>query len=229
MKQRARRKIRNRPGKAPINVFPTGDTLDLEKLDRAGVRIAVERALERLHGYGDDMWREIGHDKRQLTRYRAKIVDVLRNITLDSKASRTTRRSAAAALLGEVGGSDVLPDLAWVLESENENVSMRGWAAAAMARLGGDKAAMALKPSLANPSPVIRRQVVEALAQTRSKVAVQALREMATRDEDPTVAASALSGARTLEKILGLRLAPLRLPGMRARKRKGKTSPPAPL
>ncbi|MEE8435462.1 MAG: HEAT repeat domain-containing protein [bacterium] len=103
-------------------------------------------------------------------------------------------RKEAAEVLGEIGGGQAVPGLLPLLESENWEVRLA--AVRALGRLGAPSSVRALLDARDEPHPIVRREVVSALA-TENSVEVTGMLRSALGDENAGVfkaAALALLG-----------------------------------
>jgi hypothetical protein len=196
------------------NSFPRSDAYAPRAWGAAGVRIEVERALRGLHGFGDELWEALGISKRELAARRGEIVATMRRVVGNPERGFATNRTAAVALLGELGGADVMPDLRAVLSSPFERGTTRSWAAVALGRCGKARAVEPLRAALADPDPLVRRGAVDGLAVTRSREAVAALAAAVKTEKDPVIANRAFDRVRQLEKTLALEPLRLRRPAL---------------
>lgn len=186
------------------NTFPKSDAYAPRQWGAAGVRMEVERALQALHGFGDELFAMLGIDKREVVSRRREIVDAMRKVVANPERGFATNRTAAVALLGELGGATVLPDLQAVVASPFERPVTRAWAAVSAGRAGKARALDTLRSALADADPVVRRGAIEGLAATRSKEAVPLLAGAVKSEKDPTIANRAFDRVRELEKALKL-------------------------
>ena len=214
--------LNDKPRKPFSNTFPKAAKVDLRALGAVGVRIATERALGAFHGYGDEVWELLGVQKLELARRRVEIVAALRSIVTDVERSNFVNRGGAVALLGEIGGSDALPDLLAVLGSPYERRSTRGWAAVGIGRCGGARGVELLRPYAADVDPLIRRKVIDGLEASRAREAISVLEQILENEKEPAVANRAHDSLRRMEKSLNLEPRPVQRRALR--KRGGKTA-----
>lgn len=214
--------LNDKPRKPISNTFPKAAKVDLRALGAVGVRIATERALGALHGYGDEVWELLGVQKLELARRRAEIIAALRSIVADVERSSFVNRGGAVALLGEIGGADALPDLLAVLSSPFERRSTRGWAAVGIGRCGGARGVESLRPYAADVDPLIRRKVIDGLEASRAREAISVLEHILQNEKEPAVANRAHDSLRRMEKALNLEPRPVQRRSIR--KGGGKTA-----
>jgi aminopeptidase N len=103
-------------------------------------------------------------------------------------------RARAAEALGERKDPDSVKPLAEAMNDEREFWGVRGEAASALGKVGGEKAEGALLAGLAIPQARVRTKVAEALGDFSDSRAMAGLRRVALGDSVPEVSESALQG-----------------------------------
>ena len=150
--------------KRPEHKYPTGDKFSLYDCPGASARLLLEQVMNSLGGVHVANLENLKISPRDIIKYRPQIASALLGILREGPVANTDRlRGTAIAYLGELGFSQAKDVLTGIATSANENATIRGIAAEALCRLGGDTARAVLRGLLSDPSPIVRERAVRAL------------------------------------------------------------------
>ncbi len=192
------------------NQMPEGETFEVRKLGRTGVRIVIDQVLSSVEGFGRDSLEVLGINLKEIAMHRQEIEDILISIVMHDgrRPNRRQARSAAIRILGYLRMKGSKNVLGTVLQAEHETPSIRAAAADALGLMRAEDSEPLLMRFVNDPHENVARAAAGALGHVGTELSVTELEKRLASAVSGALQGSLQNAIRRIEERMGIK--PLR-------------------